>query len=46
MRLCNRYRRMLRAGRPKNVITVAIARELAGFIWAIAVKVEPMATPA
>ena len=41
----DRYRRMLRAGRPKNVITVAIARELAGFIWAISVQVDPVATP-
>ena len=46
VRLCHRYRRMLRAGRPKNVITVAIARELAAFIWAIAVKVEPVTLPA
>jgi hypothetical protein len=27
------------AGRPVNVITVAIARELAAFVWAIATKV-------
>jgi len=37
VRLCARYRRMQRAGRPVNVIAVAIARELAAFIWAIAV---------
>ena len=31
---------MQRAGRPVNVITVAIARELAAaFVWAIATKV-------
>jgi transposase len=36
VRLCARYRRMQRAGRPVNVITVAIARELAAFVWAIA----------
>jgi hypothetical protein len=30
-----RYRRLARAGRPANVVTDAIARELAGFIWAI-----------
>jgi transposase len=39
VRLCGRYRRMQRAGRPVNVITVAIARELAAFVWAIATKV-------
>ena len=39
VRLCGRYRRMQRAGRPVNVLTVAIARELAAFVWAIATKV-------
>lgn len=38
VRLCGRYRRMQRAGRPKNVVTVAIARELAAFVWAIAIQ--------
>ncbi len=38
VRLCARYRRMLRSGRPKNVVTVAIARELAAFVWAIALQ--------
>jgi transposase len=38
VRLCARYRRMQRAGRPKNIVTVAIARELAAFVWAIAVQ--------
>ena len=41
VRLCARYRRMQRAGRPSNVITVAIARELAAFIWAIATSIAP-----
>lgn len=40
IRLCARYRRMQHAGRPANVITVAIARELAAFIWAIATIVD------
>jgi transposase len=44
VRLCNRYRRMVRAGRPRNIVTVAIARELAAFIWAIAVHTEPAVT--
>ena len=40
IRLCARYRRMQHAGRPANVITVAIARELAAFICAIATIVD------
>jgi transposase len=35
-RLCARYRRLARAGKPTNVVCVAIARELAAFVWAIA----------
>ena len=35
-RLCRRYRRLARAGKPPTVVTTAIARELAGFVWAIA----------
>jgi transposase len=38
-RLCARYRRLTRIGKPANVVTAAIARELAGFIWAIARRV-------
>lgn len=38
VRLCARFRRMHRSGRPKNVVTVAIARELAAFVWAIAIQ--------
>lgn len=41
LRLCARYRRLQAAGKPANVITVAIAREIAAFAWAIALKVEP-----
>jgi transposase len=41
VRLCARYRRLRRAGRPTNVVTVAIARELAAFAWAIAITVMP-----
>ena len=33
VRLCARYRRLVRAGKPANVVTTAIARELAGFVW-------------
>ena len=39
-RLCRRYRKLARAGKPPTVITAAIARELAGFIWAIAKQVQ------
>ena len=41
LRLCARYRRLARSGKPANVVTAAIARELAGFIWAIARRVPP-----
>lgn len=36
VRLCDRYRRLAGKGKPINVVTIAIARELAAFIWAIA----------
>jgi transposase len=36
LRLCRRYRRLAHSGKPANVVTTAIARELAGFVWAIA----------
>ena len=36
VRLCARYRRLARAAKPANVVTTAIARELSGFVWAIA----------
>jgi transposase len=39
VRLCARYRKLARAGKPANVVTTAIARELAGFVWAIARQV-------
>jgi len=35
-RLCQRYRQMLAKGKLKQVVVTAIARELAGFVWAIA----------
>jgi transposase len=38
-RLCHRYRQLMEAGKQKNQVTVAVARELAGFIWAIACEV-------
>ena len=42
-RLCARYRKLARAGKPANVVTAAIARELTGFVWAIARRVPPAA---
>jgi transposase len=36
VRLCKRYRTLVNKGKHQNQVTVAIARELAAFIWAIA----------
>ena len=36
LRLCARFQRLARRGLHRNKIVVAIARELAGFVWAIA----------
>jgi transposase len=38
-RLCGRYRKLTKAGKPATTVTTAIARELAGFVWAIARQV-------
>ena len=35
-RLCGRYKRLVGKGKKSNVVKTAIARELAGFVWAIA----------
>lgn len=35
-RLCGRYRRLSATGKVKQQVTTAIAREMAGFLWAIA----------
>lgn len=43
-RLCRRYRKLAQAGKPATVVTAAIARELSGFVWAIARQAMP--TPA
>lgn len=42
LRLCHRYRRLKARGKNHNVVITAIARELSGFIWAIA-RVVPIA---
>jgi transposase len=36
IQLCKRSRRLVSRGKHANVVTVAIARELIGFMWAIA----------
>jgi transposase len=40
VRLHGKYRKMLGRGMNKNKIITAIARELSGFIWAIATRIE------
>ena len=42
VRLCGRYRKLHARGKHPNTIAAAIARELAGFVWAI-VKAQPLA---
>ena len=44
VRLCARYRRLVAAGKKTVVVTTAIAREMIGFIWAIARQVQPQST--
>jgi transposase len=39
VRLCKRYRRLIARGKHANQVVVAIARELLGFMWAIAKEV-------
>lgn len=41
MRLCRKYRKLAARGKIKQVITTAVARELIGFMWAIAREVQP-----
>jgi transposase len=41
IRLCARYRRLAASGKPRVVVTTAIAREMVGFIWAIARLAQP-----
>jgi transposase len=36
VRLCKRYRRLIARGKNANQVVVAIAREMAAFVWAIA----------
>jgi transposase len=41
LRLCARFRRLVAAGKNVNVVTTAVAREMAAFAWAIACQVQP-----
>ena len=41
VRLCGRYRRLRAAGKRQTVVTTAVAREMAAFLWAIGQQIEP-----
>ena len=41
LRLCARFRRLVAAGKNVNVVTTAVAREMAAFAWAIASQARP-----
>ena len=43
LRLCARYRRLARSGKPASSRAIAAVTTLAGFIWAIARRVPPAA---
>lgn len=42
LRLCARFRRLVARGVNRNKTVVAVARELAGFVWAISREVKPL----
>jgi len=41
LRLCGRFRRLVGRGKEKQKVVTAVARELCGFVWAIAMEVRP-----
>jgi transposase len=43
VRLCGRFRKLSARGMQRNKVVVAVARELSGFVWAIAREVKPLA---
>jgi transposase len=45
-RLCARFRRLMAKGKRNTIVAVAIARELAAFLWAIAQHVAPQSSSA
>jgi transposase len=42
LRLCARFRKLSARGVVRNKVIVAVARELSGFVWAIAREVKPL----
>jgi len=44
LRLCARFRRLVAAGKNTNLVTTAVAREMAAFAWAIACQVQTKET--
>ena len=46
LRLCGRYRKLMARGKQQTVVTAAIAREMAAFLWAIGHEVEPRSAAA
>lgn len=40
VRLCGKYRRLMAKGKSRNMTVTAVARELSGFMWAIAREVQ------
>ncbi|TCG03039.1 IS110 family transposase [Paraburkholderia steynii] len=46
VRLCRRYRKLIARGKQNNIAVVAVARELAGFIWDIGRLAMALAIPA
>ena len=46
VRLCARYRKLMAAGKRQTLVTTAIAREMAAFLWAIGHEVEPRSAAA
>ena len=40
LRLCVRFRKLMAAGKSKQVAATAVARELSGFLWAMAKQVQ------
>jgi hypothetical protein len=45
VRLCRRFRKLVARGKQKNIAVVAVARELAGFIWDIGRLAMSLALP-
>ena len=43
LRLCTRFRRLRARGKAPQVVIVAIARELVGFMWDIARRIPAVA---